>query len=607
MLSYFRIISYGKPYFWLGAVAVIALFVSTLFGAASLLSSIPFLEILFSDETLLSPAKPAAEAGFSSFKDYGYYYLQTLIIEYGKANTLLYFCFFLSVIILIKNGTRYLASYCMAPLEYGIIRRMRAHLFSHLTLLDLQYFAKRKKGDILSIMSGDLETIMQSVISTVQAVVREPLTLMVYLVTLLIISWELTLFSLIILPITGIAINFVVKPLKKEANLGQKILGELIAQIEEFLTSIRIVIGFQKEKFEQKRHDSLNDHYTNLQISIRRRVELASPLTEVLSILVVCIIIYFGGLLILESDGDLKPSEFIGFIAIFSQFLSPIKVISNTISKIQKGIAAFDRFETILNEIPRIQESDRAVPIPGFESEIRFDDVWFKYEDHFVLEGITFSLEKGKTVALVGASGAGKSTLADLLPRFYDPTKGKITLDGHDVRDIKLADLRRQIGMVSQEGFLFHDTVMNNIAYGIENPDREAVIEAAKVANAHEFIEQLPQGYDTILGERGTLISGGQRQRISIARAVFRNPSILILDEATSNLDTQSEKLVQQALENLMSNRTSLVIAHRLSTVLSADLIIILEKGKIVESGTHQELIELNGRYKSFYQIQFGA
>lgn len=607
MRAYFRILSFGRPWYWMGIVAFLWLIVYTLFSAVSLVSAIPFLEILFSSSSILPPEQPLELLSSSSLKAHGYYYLSQQIQDFGRGRVLIYFCFSLLTFILIKNFARYMASYFMAPLEFHIIRKMRDYIFRHLTLLDLQFFSKNRKGDTINILTSDMQVIMESVISTVQGVVREPLTMLVFLITLLLISWQLTLFTLLVLPLTGLVINFVARPLKRQASQGQGMLSQLLAQLEEFITSIRIVKAFQKEAFEEERFRDMNRQYTDTQISIRRRTELASPLTEVISIAVVCLIIYYGGTMILGEESSLKASEFIGFIAIFSQFLAPIKTLSNIISKIQKGAASFERVEKLMAEQPQITDRPDEKGSASFEQTITFENIWFRYEEADVLKDISFSIPKGHTVALVGASGAGKSTLVDLIPRFYDPYRGSIRMDGSDLRDIPLKDLRSRIGIVAQEGILFHDTVLRNIAYGIENPDRQAVEEAARVANAHEFIMELPEQYDTVIGERGTLLSGGQRQRISIARAVLRNPSILILDEATSNLDTESERLVQDALDHLMKDRTSVVIAHRLSTILSADKILMIENGKITEQGTHEELLKMKGSYFKLFNLQFSS
>lgn len=609
MRTYLRILMYGRAYFWIGGLAIGFMFIATVFGAISLASIIPFLNILFSEHTAQTLVEP--EMAFSIFSPtsieaHAYYQLDLLIQTVGKMKTLSYFCVALIVVTLIKNVSRYLSAFFISPFEQGVIYSLRTRLFSHISKLGLPFYTRKKKGDIIGVLVSDVQVVQESVISTVQSILREPLTIVVYLICLLLISWKLTLFTLIVLPVTGIFIDKVRRPLKLLGLKGQEVLGELVGTVDEFISGIRIVKAFQKEQFEVDRYQVQNEAYTRMQVSIRRRVELASPFTEIVSILVVCVIIIYGGSLILgDNHGALKSEAFIGFIAFFSQFISPIKIFSNSVSKIQKGIAAFQRIEELLHEKPSIEEVSDPKRLQTFEEKITFDNIYFKYGEEDVIRGVSFEVFKGQTVALVGPSGGGKSTLADLIPRFYDPYEGTISIDGIDTRQLKVEDLRALIGYVTQEGILFHDDVLHNIAYGIKNPSREAVIEAAKVANAHDFIMQLPQQYDTVIGERGTMLSGGQRQRISIARAVLRNPPILILDEATSNLDTESEKLVQEALEKLMSNRTSIVIAHRLSTILKADQILTIERGQVVERGTHDELIEEGGMYKKLYELQF--
>jgi len=592
----------------MGGLALGFILLSTIFGAISLASVIPFLKILFEES---SPSLPAAPPMPQSLFDLGaleaqaYYQLERLMAEVGKMQVLWYFCAALLAVTLLKNLTRYFSAFFMAPLEQGVIYELRKRVFAHLSTLGLDFFTRRKKGDIIGLLVSDVQVVQESVISTVQSVLREPLTLLIYLVCLLLISWKLTLFTLVVLPVTALFIDRIRRPLKLLGLKGQDVLGELVGIVDEFIRGIRIVKAFQKEDFEVKRYEEKNRAYTRMQVAIRRRVELASPFTEMVSILVVCAIVLYGGKLILGGESQLSSEKFIGFIAFFSQFISPIKMFSNAISKIQKGIAAYERIENLLKEEPNIKEAPNALPLRAFEREIAFEGVYFSYGNEDVLRDINFRLQKGQTLALVGPSGGGKSTLADLIPRFYDPRQGRITLDGIDIRQYRLGDLRAQIGYVTQEGILFHDTVLHNIAYGQPNPDREAVIAAAKVANAHDFIMQLPQQYDTLIGERGTMLSGGQRQRIAIARAVLRNPAILILDEATSNLDTESEKLVQDALDRLMQHRTSVVIAHRLSTILRADQILTIENGQIVERGTHQELLRKGGMYSKLYELQF--
>jgi len=606
MGAYLRILTYGKPYAGLGLLALVGMLFYALFNATSLILLGPFLEILFQNTPQTLPESPIDWADAKSLKAHLYYELGEMIRQYGRQSVLPYFCGILFVVILLKNFGRYFSIYFFSPLEQGIIQQLRMHVFDHITRLDMSFYTQYKKGDLIGTVVSDIQVIQEAIIGTLQNIFREPITVIFILVGLFFISWQLTLFTLIVLPLSGIFINYIRRSLKRKSREGQEILGGLIAVLDEFTTGIRIVKSFQKEAYERDRYHQKNDFYTRLQISIRRRSELASPVAELLSIGVICITIIYGGTLIFSDQASsMRASEFIVFIGLFSQLLSPIKLISGSIAKIQKGMAAFERIEELLARRSRIVEIDNPVVLQEFCEGISFEQVYFKYEEEDVLRDISFEMPKGSMIALVGPSGGGKSTLADLIPRFYDPYQGAIYIDGYDIRRLSLKGLRSFIGHVSQEGILFHDSILSNIAYGEKEPDREAVMQAAKIANAHDFIMQLPQQYDTVIGERGTKLSGGQRQRIGIARAILRNPAILILDEATSNLDTESERLVQDALERLMQNRTSLVIAHRLSTILKADQILVLEHGRIKERGTHSELLMVNGLYRKLYDLQF--
>jgi subfamily B ATP-binding cassette protein MsbA len=503
--------------------AVLAMIVYTLFSAVSLMSVIPFLEILFGEK---APAPDQALIWYqaSSLKAHAYYRLGSWMTQYDRGVILLYFCIFLSIAILLKNLARYLSSYCMAPLEHGVVRNLRDSLFGHISRLDMAYFTQQKKGDLIGRMVSDVQTVTEAVISTLQNLIREPLTVIVFFLALLMISWKLTLFILVILPLTALAINLIARPLKRETRKGQEVLGLLISSLDEFISGIRIVKSFRREEREQQKYQAQNRDFFFLQTSISRRLSLASPVTEVVSILIICVIILYGGSLILGEQQELKPSEFLGFLALFTQFLSPIKLISTALTKIQKGNAAFQRIGEVLQEPIVIQEKEKPKRIKRFERAIELQGVSFHYNGPEVLKDISFSLQKGQSIALVGPSGAGKSTLADLLPRFYDPTQGQILLDGTDIRELSLQDLRSLFGIVSQEGILFHDTVYNNIAYGRPDAKPEEVEAAGQIANADAFIRELPEGYQTVIGERGTKLSGGQRQRIAIARAILSNP-----------------------------------------------------------------------------------
>lgn len=606
MKSFLSVLNYGRPDLRYAVIAIVAMLIYSIFSTATLLSAIPFLEILFhTDVQQALPEAPIVDSwNIDTVKGWVYYQLELAIRDYGPMNMLVYFSVSLLGLNLLKNIARYISGWAMAPFEQGILMRMRNDLFHHLSRLSLKFYSSNKKGDLIGTLTSDVELIQAAVISTIQILLREPILVLVILGTLIALSWKLTLFVLIILPVTGFFINLISGKLKRKAREGQRQLGNLISILDEFISGMRIVKAFQREDFERKKYEDRNDTYAGLQIGIRRRIELASPVTEWLSILVICGIILFAGSLILEEGpGSPRKAEFIGFLVLFSQLLNPIKLISNGVAKIQKGMAAYQRVEVLMNTPVDIQDPKVPTPWPAFEKELAFQDVRFSYDREEVIKGVSFVLEKGKTIALVGPSGGGKSTIADLIPRFYDPIKGGILIDGIDLREMSLKDLRGKMAIVSQEGILFHDSVLANIAYGDLAPDMEEVIQAAKMAHAHEFISQLPEGYQTVIGERGTMLSGGQRQRISIARAILRNPEILILDEATSNLDTESEAYVQEALEQLMKGRTSLVIAHRLSTIREADQILVIQGGEIVERGTHTELVTNSGLYQKLYSV----
>lgn len=605
MQLYFKILNHGRPYISNGIAAVLLLLLYNLFSAASLAMVIPFLEILFSESLPPVPTEILSFSNPGALKSHAYYELGQIMITYGKPAVLGWFCLVLSICIFLKSLFRYLSSWNIGPLEQGIIYQMRKKIFGHISGLSLNFYTSKRKGDIINIIVSDVQVVQECVIGTIQTVVSDPLTMITFLLAMLYISWKLTLFTLIVLPLTGILINYISKSLKRKAGKSQEKLGALIAVLDEFIQGIRIVKSFNAEEYERNKYDTENKGYTKLQVSVRRRSDLASPLTEVLSILVVVIIILYGGNMIISGAGELKPSEFIGFIAFFSQFIAPIKTFSSAVSRIQKGIASYERIEVLLNTPVEVKEDSGTLPFTGLKKSISVQQLGFSYGSTTILDSISLEIKKGSTVALVGPSGAGKSTLADLVARFYNPVSGKILFDDIPLEDYHLSDIRNQMGIVSQEGILFNDSILNNIAYGKPGTEIQAVEKAAKMAHAHEFIAELPQGFHTMIGERGTKLSGGQRQRIAIARALFLNPSILILDEATSALDNESERLVQEALEALMKDRTSLVIAHRLSTIRNADTIVVLDKGKIVESGTHTELLSNNGLYKYLYETQF--
>jgi ATP-binding cassette, subfamily B, bacterial MsbA len=606
MKLYLRILAYGKPFMHYGFLGVACLLVYNLFSIFSIALVIPFLQILFQQGNAAEMIEAARASVDPSVMEQGYIFVADMILAKGKFEVLGYLCITLGISITLKSTARYLTSYFVAPFEQSVIHLMRIRLFDHLSTLSMSFFTGKRKGNIINVLVTDVQIVQESVIGTVQNMVSDPIQMVLILISLFVISWKLTLFTLIVLPITGLFISFISKSLKKRARAGQERLGILIAILDEFIAGIRIVKAFGTEQFEQNRYEEMNGQYRDLMISVKRRADIASPLTEVLSVGVVIAILLFGGNLIISGSGELMPSAFIGFVALFGSFIQPIKTFSSALSRIQRGVASFQRIEEFL-EIPEdVKERPGAMPLGEFKESIRYRNVSFAYDvEDYVLRDIDIEIKKGQKIALVGPSGGGKSTLADLLPRYYDPREGGIFIDGIDIRDLKVTDLRGAIGVVTQEGILFNDTVLANIAYGDAQPDRARAEQAAQVAYAHDFIAQMPQGYETVIGERGTKLSGGQRQRLSIARAIYKNAPILILDEATSALDSESERLVQAALEKLMEGRTSLVIAHRLSTILDADQIFVVEGGQVKERGTHQELVAQGGLYRSLYDIQF--
>lgn len=606
MKLYLRILAYGKPFLTQGILGFACLIAYNFFSIFSIALVIPFLQILFQQGDANAAVEAARASVDPSWMERGYIMVADLIAENGKFEVLIYLCLTLGTSIFLKSLFRYLSSWFIAPFEQGVILNMRTRLFKHLSILSMSFFTGKRKGNIINVLVSDVQIVQESVIGTVQNMVSDPIAMILILGSLFVISWKLTLFTLAVLPLTGLFISMISKSLKRKARAGQERLGILVSILDEFISGIRIVKAFGTELFERRRYEDMNHQYRNLMVSLKRRSDMASPLTEVLSVFVVIAILLFGGNLIISGSGELLPSSFIGFVALFGSFIQPIKTFSSAMSRIQRGVASFTRIEEFLAIPEDVKEKPNAIALPEFKSEVRYENVNFAYEaEDWVLNSVNLEIKKGQKIALVGPSGGGKSTLADLLPRYYDPNQGRIAIDGLDIKDLKVTDLRALIGVVTQEGILFNDTVAANIAYGDLNPDPKRVEEAAKIAYAHDFISQMKEGYATVIGERGTKLSGGQRQRISIARAIYKNAPILILDEATSALDSESERLVQAALEKLMEGRTSLVIAHRLSTILDADQIFVVEGGKIVESGTHQELIAKQGVYRNLYDIQF--
>lgn len=536
-------------------------------------------------------------------KDNSFWFVSDLIERQGGSFTLIILGLFLVVMTFVKVATMYLAFYEMIPIRTGVVRDIRNQINKKITELPLGFFSEERKGDILARISGDVNEIEASVMSSLDMLFKNPILIVIYLVGMIVISWQLTLFVFILLPLAGYIMGQVGKKLKKKSLEAQQQWGALMSQIEETLGGLRIIKAFNAEAKIRNRFEQTNEMFRQTITRVYRRQQMAHPMSEFLGTVTIAIVLWYGGSLILSNHSTIDAPTFIYYLVIFYSIINPAKDLSKAAYAIQKGLASMTRIDKILMAETDIKDpvSPKAV---AFGKSICYNHVWFRYQNEWILKDIELEIPKGKTIALVGQSGSGKSTMVDLLPRFYDVTKGSITIDGIDIRDVALTDLRGLMGNVNQEAILFNDTFFNNIAFGVENATREQVEEAAKIANAHEFIMASEQGYDTNVGDRGGKLSGGQRQRISIARAILKNPPILILDEATSALDTESEHLVQEALENLMRNRTTIVIAHRLSTIRNADEICVMHEGKIVERGTHDELLQLDGYYKRLSAMQ---
>jgi ATP-binding cassette, subfamily B, bacterial MsbA len=532
------------------------------------------------------------------------YSIQQYIESIGPSRALLYLGAFLIVMTAFKVGSSYLGSYFMIPIRTGVLRDLRNQLYKKIISLPIGFFTAERKGDIMSRMTGDVVEVEASIMSSLDMMFKNPITILFYLGVMFAMSWELTLFVLVLLPFSGWLIGKIGKSLKRRSTLGQEQTGELLSQIEETLGGLRVIKAFNAEHKLEARFAALNEKLRRTFMRLNRRYDLAHPVSELLGTMVIAILLWFGGVLILGNRSSIDASEFIYYIVIFYSIIAPAKELSKASYSIQKGMASLERVDKILMSESSIKEPETAHAMQPFTDKIEFRNLSFKYQTDWVLQDINLVVPKGKTVALVGQSGSGKSTLVDLLPRYYDPVKGDILMDGVNIKKFKTHDIRSQMGNVNQEAILFNDTFFNNIAFGVESATLEQVIEAAKIANAHDFIMATENGYESSIGDRGSKLSGGQRQRVSIARAILKNPPILILDEATSALDTESEKMVQEALENLMLNRTTLVVAHRLSTIKRADEICVLHEGKIVERGKHDELIALDGYYKRLCDMQ---
>jgi subfamily B ATP-binding cassette protein MsbA len=576
---------------------------SALFTVFSMVLLSPILEILFGLSEDVGELLPWA-ANLDIIKNNLYYYVTTFKQANGPGLTLLFVGVFVIIATMLKVGFAYLGAFQAVYIRNGVVRDMREQIYSKILRLALPFFSEERKGDIIARITGDVTEVENSIMSSLDMFLKNPVIIVVLLISMLIMSPSLTLFILLVLPVTGFIIGRVGKSLKKVSREGQDKMGIILTVVEETLGGLRIIKAFNAEKKMNSRFDTEINDYRLIMNRLMRRRELAHPLSELLGTIVIIIVVWYGGSLILDQNSELSGPEFIIYLGIFYQIINPAKAFTTALYSIQKGLASMDRIDKILMADVTIKETPNAKPVSTLKNSIEYRNVTFAYDEKVVLNNVSLTIEKGKTIALVGQSGSGKTTFVDLLPRFYDIIGGQILIDGVDLRDLKLHDLRDLMGNVNQEAILFNDTIYNNIAFGVEKATMTAVIAAAKVANAHDFIVETDNGYNTLIGDRGSKLSGGQRQRLSIARAILKNPPILILDEATSALDTESERLVQEALENLMKNRTSLVIAHRLSTVRNADLICVFHDGEIVERGTHNELIEMDGRYKRLHSLQ---
>ena len=601
MKTYFRLLSFANPirkfavpYFIFTALAIV-------FSTLNLTLLAPLLRTLFSNvpSQLLSPPKH-----WYNFIDSFNYYSQVANLKYGIYGALKFVCLVIFISSLLGNFFRYFSQRIMENLRIHTLLNLRRAVFNNVMNLDLNYFNNERKGDIMAKVSADVQVVQFSVTGTLQVIFKEPIQLIVYIATLFWISAKLTLFSVLIIPISAFAIARIVKRLKQQATQSQQTYGTMISYLDEALSAIKIIKAFNAVQFIKDRFDKENSTYSNINRSMAKRQQLASPVSEFLGVSMVVGIVLYGGTLVISKQGGLKAEDFILYIAIFSQVMRPAKAISDSFSNINQGLAAGERVLQLIDTKPEIIDASDAKRIDEFKDKIVFRNISFSYGDRLVLDNINFEIKKGYSIALVGPSGGGKSTLMDIIPRFIEPQKGEILIDNENIQNLTVESLRSQMGIVNQESILFNDTIFNNIAFGKPETSLDKVIAAAKIANAHDFIMNTEKGYQTNIGDRGMKLSGGQKQRLSIARAILLNPPIMLLDEATSALDTESEKLVQDALNNLMKNRTSLIIAHRLSTIKNADQIVVLEKGAIVELGTHSELLSRNGLYKRLIDMQ---
>ncbi len=608
MKNFFKLFSYIKPYKIYAILNLIFNILTIIFAIFSLGMMIPLLKLIIGVEDLTLSAPPFELADKTTWLPNLYYKMSIVIEAQGAEYMLMMISVAIIIMFFFKNIFRYMAMWILAPLRNGVIRDLRNDVYSKFLILPLSYYSGKKKGDLIARATNDVQDVEWTIMGSLEILFRDTITVIAYMTTLFIISTKLTLVMLIVLPVAGFIIGKIGKTLRRKSLIAQNMNGVMLSFFEEAIGGLRIIKAFNAIDYSKAKFFKHNNSYTKVMISVFRRGDLSAPMSEFFGIVVMAIVLWYGGKLILSKDGTMDGPTFIYYVTLFSQVIPAIKSFSSGYYRIQKGTASAQRIWEVIEADEEIIEKDDALEKKNFNDKIEYRNLSFQYEDDIVIKSVNLIIPKGKTIAIVGASGSGKTTMVNLLPRFYEANDGALLIDNIDVRDLKIKDLRGLMGIVNQESILFNDTIFNNIAFGMEDATEEEVMAAAKVANAHEFIKDLADGYHSHIGDRGNKLSGGQKQRISIARAVLKNPPIMILDEATSALDTESERLVQDALENLMKNRTSVVIAHRLSTIKNADEIVVMEHGEIAEQGNHQELVEKGGIYHKLQELQsFGS